>query len=203
MGGLEGQEEVIRKIKKYKISVRPFGVLRHLKKKHAVDPGKEPEDKVLESEISKVQTHLQPCALYATFSQKETPEPLKVLWRSASENSFSMSVILATIGKNIEGEMDKISKAGNPFQSALLDAITKESFEQSFQFVARLINEEALDESCELTPLLPVEEGNFRDALGVLEAHKAEISVNDSGIVSPIFTGIRYCFWTPVKGKTK
>ena len=194
---------MIRKIKKYKISVRPFGVLRHLKKKIRFESGKEPEDAVLESRISQVQPSLLPCALYGTFSRNETPEPLKTLWKETAENSLSLSVIVATIGKGIEGELDKASKSGDAFEGALLDAIARESFEQSFQFVARLLNEEAAVESCELSPLLSVGEGSFKEALFALEAHKADITVNDSGLVSPFFTGARFCFWTPLKGKNR
>ncbi len=203
MEGKKEQSGVIRKIKKYKLSVRPFGVLRHLKKKIPIESGQEPEDRVLESEISKVQSHLLPCALYATYSRSDTPEPLKVLWQSAPENSFSLSVIAATIGKPIEAEMEKISKTGDSYESALLESIARESFEQSFHFVARLLGEEAVEESCELSPLVTVGEGNLKEALEALEAHKADILINDSGSISPFFTGVRFCFWNPLKNKKR
>ena len=167
---------MIRKIKKFKISVRPFGVLRQLKKKSSLEPGKEPQDAALESEISKVQAHLVPCALYATFSKDQTPQLLKPLWQSSPEKSLSMSVILATIGKAIEGEIEKKSLAKDASQTALLDSIARESLEQSFHFVSRIINEEAQEDSCEMTPFLPVGSDALKDTFDVLEAQKAAIA---------------------------
>ncbi len=197
----EVQEEVIRKIKKYKISVRPFGVLRHLKKQVPIEPGKEPQDSELESEISKVHPHVVPCAVFRTFSKAETPETLKSLWQTAPEKSLSLSVVAATIGKPIEGELERVSKENNPYQSALWNSIARESLEQSFHFVERLIGGEAEDESCELSSFLPAGAEHLEPVLASLEAHKAEIAMNDSGQISPFFTGVRYSFWTPLKGK--
>lgn len=200
MGPHQVQEEVIRKIKKYKISVRPFGVLRHLKRKASIAEGQEPGDEILESEISKVQPHVVPCALYATFSRAETPEPLRGLWQSSPEKSLSMSMVLATIGKAIEGEIEKAPQSGDAGRNALLDSIARESLDQSFHFVARLLNDEAQEESCELTPFLPVAGEAIKDVFHILEADKAGIHLNDSGQISPFFTGARFSFWTP-KGK--
>ena len=193
---------MIRKIKKYKISVRPFGVLRHLKKKITIEPGKEPEDSSLESEISKVHPALAPCALYATFSRTETPEAVKTLWSSSPEKSLSISMILATIGKPIEGEIEKASQGADAYKSALIESIARESLDQSFHFVSRILNEEAEQERCELTPFLPAPPEALKEAFQILEAHKADILFNDSGQISPFFTGLRYSFWTP-KGKSR
>lgn len=202
MGPLAFKEEgMIRKIKKYRISVRPFGVLRHLKKQVSFDSGKEPEDSALEEAISKLAPRVSPCALYGSYSRGETPEALKALWQSSPEKSLSLSVIAATIGKPIELEIEKASQAGDPFERALVNSIARESLEQSFHFVERLIGEEAREESCELTPLLPAAAESLEPLLEALDAQKAEITLNDSGQISPYFTGLRYCFWTPVKSK--
>ena len=191
---------MIRKIKKYKIPVRPFGVLRHLKKKINLEPGREPEDKALESEISKAKKSLVPCALYGTFSRAETPESLAALWKQAPDKSLSLSFILSTIGKSIEGEIESAAKGQDPLPGAVLDSIARESLEQSFHFVSRILNEEAQEESCELSPFLPVSGEPLKDVFQVLEAPKADILLGDSGQISPFFTGARFSFWTP-KGK--
>ena len=68
-------------------------------------------------------------------------------------------------------------------------------------FVERLLGEEARDESCELTPLLPASTEQTGPLLAAMDSHKAEIIVNDSGQILPHFTGLRYCFWTPLRGK--
>ncbi len=195
------QEEVIRKIKKFKINVRPFGVLRHLKKQTTIEPGKEPEDSELEAAIAQVQPHVVPCAVYRTFSLSETPEPLKTLLLQSPTKTLSLSIIAATIGRPIESELENVSQKNDAYQSALWNSIARESLEQSFNFVERLIGGEAETESCELSSLLPAGAELLEPILAALEAQKADINLNDSGQISPFFTGLRYGFWTPLKGR--
>lgn len=190
---------MIRKIKRYKISVRPFGVLRQLKKQVTLESGREPQDSDLEALISKIQPHVSPCALYASFSKSETPQALEALWKSSPEKSLSLSVIAATLGRPIEQEIERASRENESLQGALWNSVARESLEQSFNFVEKLIGEEAQEESCVLSPLLPAAKEEMNPILHALESHKAEIMLNDSGQIVPLFTGLRYCFWTPVK----
>lgn len=192
---------MIRKIKKYKIAVRPFGVLRQLKKQVTLESGREPQDPDLEALIFKVQTHVSPCALYASFSKSETPHALEALWKSSPEKSLSLSVIAATLGRTIEEEIERASQENDSLQGALWNSVARESLEQSFNFVEKLIGEEAQEESCVLSSLLPAAKEEMNPILHALESHKAEIMLNDSGQIVPLFTGLRYCFWIPVRGK--
>ena len=201
---------MIRKIKKYKLAVRPYGVLRQLKKQVTLGSGQEPQDSDLETLISKVQPHVSPCALYASFSKSETPPSLQDLWKSSPEKSLSLSVVCSTLGRPIEQEIERISrkKEGGQvpsgpdpdYEGALWNSVARESLEQSFNFIEKLIGEEAGQESCVLSPLLPAAPAETPLILQALESHKAEITVNDSGQIIPFFTGLRYCFWTPAKG---
>lgn len=183
---------MIRKIKKYKISVRPFGVLRQFKKQLPPGAAQEPPEAEVEAIIARVQPHVTPCALYASYSKSETPAALQELWKSSPEKSLTLSVIAATIGSAVESVIER---------DALWNSVARESLEQSFNFVEKLISEEAVDESCELTSLLPASAEQAGPLLQALESHKADIIVNDSGQVIPLFTGLRYCFWTPLRGK--
>jgi hypothetical protein len=203
MGPPAEKEEVIRKLKKYKLSVRPFGVLRHFKKQVPLEPGQEPADSDLEAAIAKVQPHILPCAVYASYSRSQTPEALLPLWSAAPEKSLSVSLIASTLGKEIEAEIERVSRQAQANDPALWNSIARESLEQSFHFVEKLLSEEAGEENCELSPAIPAHPDILEPALAALEAHKAEISLNDSGQISPFFTGLRFCFWTPVKGKNR
>lgn len=191
---------MIRKIKKYKITVRPFGVLRHLKKQIKIESAQEPQDSDLESMICKVQPHITPCALYTSFSKTEIPPALETLWKSSPPKSLSLSVIAATLGKPIEQEIERVSRENDSFQGALWNSVARESLEQSFNFIEKLIEEEAREDSCVLSPLLPASSQEINPIFKSLESHKAEMMLNDSGQVVPLFTGVRYCFWIPAKG---
>ncbi len=194
---------MIRKIKRYKISVRPHGVLRHLKKK--VEPASdwsEVEQKINE-EIARVNPLIVPSAIYNSFSKGETPEFLKESWKGASKKSLSLSLLLVNIGVGLENEIQKRQSENDPFSVALLEAIGQESLDESLKFVLKLLNEEAKSESCEVTGPLPVEPSLLNTLLPFLESHKADIVVNENGQIVPLYTSASYCFWDPLpKGRS-
>src|SRR5262249_5904849 len=131
------------------------------------------------------------------------PTPLKGLWDTAPEAALSLSVIAATIGGEIEPRLDQAKQSPDPLEPPPLDAVAREAYDQAFPFFAKIPSEEALEDSCELSPLLPVEDAGLKPALQAMDAQKAGISVLEDGRIAPRFAGMRFCFWVPAKAKGK
>lgn len=186
---------MIKKIKKYKIAIRPSFVQRAAKKK--LDTGLDPEslERAVQTEIEKISTMIVPSAIYNTFSRTGTPEPLTPLWQNVPNHSLSISLIIATIGMEIEKEIANVRAQNKHQRSVILDSIAHEALEQSLNFVLKLLLEESKEEDCELSPYLPVESSHLKSTLEILESQKADVSLSDQGIITPAFSTISYCFW--------
>ena len=193
---------MIRKIKKYKITIHPHGVLKLLKKNPDSGSNGEELEKKVRDEIARVQSLIVPSAIYSSYSKSETPAALQSVWQSASAQALSLSFLLVSVGSALEKEIEKRKAETNPAGAALLESIGQESLEQSLHFVTKLLSEEAKSESCELSPVCPVERSLWSSLLPFLESPKADILLDESGQMVPLYTSASYCFWNPLpKGR--
>lgn len=189
---------MIRKIKRYKITLHPSYVLRDLKKKLPADRWSEDYEKDVEKEISRVEPVISTSGVYETFSKTDSPEALAPFWKQAPKSALSISLLASTIGTKIEEELEKARQKDEDVQPALLDCIAREGLDQSARFVEKLISEEARQEACECTPSIPADAERLRDCLDVLQSHKADIVLDGTGRIVPLYSQVRFCFWTPV-----
>jgi len=193
---------LIKKIKKYKIAVRPHAVLRILKKKALAGPGETAEDRFKEL-IDRAQGFLSPSAVYESFSRGKTPAGLSRLWEGAPPKALGLSLVLVTVGSPISRAIAEAREKEGEVRAAHLDAVAEEGLEQAAGFVEKLLKEEAENESCELTPLLPVDSSLLGELSRVLDSAKADIVTDGSGRLLPAFSSAGYCFWNPVaKGRS-
>lgn len=189
---------MLKKIKKYKISIRPSFVLRNLKRKLNLDSMPDSLEKNMQETISRVSPLIVPSSIYNTYSKSETPEPVKGLWEYAPGQALSLSLILTTIGPLLEQEIEKSSNEPECQKATILDSTAREALEQSLHFISKLISEEAKLDGCTLTLFAPVQTALFKDALTHLESQKAEISLDADGRLIPTFSSFSFCFWVPV-----
>ncbi|MBI3013181.1 MAG: hypothetical protein HYY63_06105 [Elusimicrobia bacterium] len=188
---------MVRKIKKYKISLRPSFVLRNVKKKSPLQKSEEETEIQIQSEIERTSALLEPVALYETFSCGSVPETLKPLL-SQSPESVSLSLIATTIGTPLESEIQKL-RAQDTHQSAVLEAIASEALDQSLNFVLKLIGEESKLENCDCSPPWLLESSQLKHSLELLQSQKAGISVDENSQISPLYSRVSFCFWNPIK----
>ena len=168
----------------------------------ALDPAAfaEIQSRDIEKEILPCMPLMHLSAVYDTWSKAETPEALKSMWDASSAPAISISIIAATIGVTVQEQIRVSKEQGDPDRAALLTAVALESLEQSFHFVLRLITDEAKDDACELSPLMPVPQELLTASLTVLDAQKADIVIQD-GALHPLYSAVRFCVWNPVKKK--
>lgn len=188
---------MLKKIKKYKIAVRPFFALRNLKRKVKLEIDEKEAEERIEKEIARLQPLLSPSSLYETYSRNETPEPLKALWDQAHAKALSLSVVLSTVGSSVESAVETAGQSPDPLAGPIADAVARESLEQSLGFVFKLLGEEAKLEACELTPLTPVPSACYAGLLPLLESHKADVTLSGEGKITPLYSSAGFCFWSP------
>ena len=186
---------MLKKIKKFKISLRTSHLSKSLKKKINFQETNDSFDKILEQEIAQALPLILPSAIYNTFSKKDTPETLKQLWNQASNKAVSLSMAAVTISSSIEKNINQNSE----FKSTVWNAIAWEGVDQSFRFVEKLIQDEAKLEGCECSPYYPIDSKHLADSLSLLESHKAEIQLHPENLLSPYYSRITFCFWTPAR----
>lgn len=189
---------MLKKIKKFKIHIRPSYVLRNLKRTLPSHANEEELEKRIQQEIEKVQQLLSPSAIYQTYSKRQSPQFLNSLWQNGPADAISISLIAASLGSSIEKEIEK-SRNHSTLSSDILDAIAKEALEQSLNFVLKLITEEAKEENCGLSVTFPLESTYLEATLSFLEAAKADIHSDPDGHLSPLYSSVSYCFWQPAK----
>ena len=186
---------MLKKIKKYKINFRPSFILRTLKKKVNFDTNQtESVEKNINEEVSRLQKVIVSSSLYSSYSKLETPPLLKNFWQNQSNSTLALSIILTTIGKEIEKEIETAFKVSD-MQGWVVDSIAREALEQSLNFTTKLIAEEAKNEDCELSPPLPIGSEEIKEVLPLLESEKAQIGLNFQGGITPFFTNASFCFW--------
>lgn len=191
---------MIKKIKKYKLSLRPSYAARNLKKKlPETIPWQDTMEEDVKREISRLERLLTPSSIYETFSKADSPETLKALWNGSPKGAVSISLIATTIGTDVEREIASQKEQSADYQAFVIDAVAQEALEQSAHFVNKLLNEESKEEHCECTPSLPLEPVLFKDSLEILQSHKADIVLNDAGGIAPLYSSVSYCFWNPSK----
>lgn len=189
---------MLKKIKKFKIHIRPSSLLRNLKRSLTPNLSEEELEKRIQQEIEKVQLLLFPSATYETYSKMQCPLPLNPLWNQAPNAAISISLIAASIGSQIENEIEKSRNDSEKLRTHILDALAREALEQSIHFVLKLIAEEAKEENCELSVPLPLESTYLEEALSFLQASKADIHSGSDGKLSPLYSSVSYCFWQAV-----
>jgi len=172
----------MKKIKNFKIDLRRGYIQRELRKKN---PDSSVED--MEKRIEETQQGFQPATVYETF-------PSCVLDKvQGMEKAVSVSVIALTLG-DIAATVPK---------DDIYDAIIKDAFDFSLDFVIKLITIESEKEECELScpaEFLPDKVFSVPAISDSMEFSKIGICFSE-GKLSPVLTKIFGVGWFPKKKK--
>lgn len=193
----------MNKVKKFRLSPRPASVLKNLKAL-SEDPQVTPElESAVADGIRRAVGLYATAALYDTFDHGKTPATLDPLWEKpadAAGNPVALTLYAATVGAPLEEELGGALSRGEGLMSRILTAVGEESAEQAAAFVARLAAEEAVAESCELSPRRDVTEAELRRAvLDLLGASKIGVAVDGPGHLLPRFTRVGAILWFQAK----
>ncbi|OGR92958.1 MAG: hypothetical protein A3I11_04530 [Elusimicrobia bacterium RIFCSPLOWO2_02_FULL_39_32] len=188
---------MIKKIKKYKITLRPSFVLKNLKRKTAADLKEEEIQQKIKLEIEHLKPFIVPSAVYDTVPPTAIPEPLKMILNSCPKNTVSVSLSAATIGKELEIKIKNLRENNDLEKCALVESIAEEALEQSLNFISKLLTDESKLEGCESSALFTLNRDLAFETLHFLESEKVEILLENNQM-SPLYSSIAYAFWTPL-----
>lgn len=166
----------MRKIRGFKLKLRVKDMQRRAKKAKldlaALGLGDEPR---LEAWLERVAAAAAPAVLFDSFPADETsglsPMP-----------GLACSLAVATLGPDLDAFAERLSSE-RPAELRLFDLAAAAALEESARFVLALVETEASEERCGLSPLQYLESREqLAAALSKLEGHKIGVALSESGL---------------------
>jgi hypothetical protein len=193
------------KVKKFRIKPRLPVVGRWLKSFLSAKKIPVELEESLPLEIQSVTSQLVPSALYQTWTQGEIPAVLdNVLEANGWDKAISVSVVVATVGSQLEEKIAELLMKGETNRSQVLAAIGEESADLAFHFIFRLLTDDAKSDDCEVSEPLPLTDKDvLQESLQLLEASQEGVGLDSAGHLSPRFTRVSLVAWWPASKKKR
>lgn len=166
----------MRKIRGFKLKLRVKEMQRRAKKAKldlaALGLAGEPQ---LQSWLEKVSAAAAPAVLYDSFPAEEatglSPMP-----------GLACSLAVATLGPDLDAFAERI-QSDRPGETPLLELAGQAALEEAVRFVLTLVEDEAAEERCTLSPIHYLLEREQQAAiLAKLEGHKIGVALGETGL---------------------
>jgi hypothetical protein len=188
----------VRKVVGFKLQLKLKDIQRRAKKARfdLVTAGlQEPE---LQPLLEKAAKSLKPAVLFDTFAHPDADQqalsPLPGL---------AYSVVLASLGAGLTEAREK-TRQENPGHLPLWDLAEEAALEESTRFAMAILEEEALRESCELSPLTALSEGAALDtALRKLDGSKIGVKAEGGKLLPAASQACSVSWLSKTKGRGK
>lgn len=193
------------KVKKFRIKPRLPVVGRMLKNFLSIKKIPAELEETLPLEIQSALSHLVPLAFYRTWTQGEIPAVLDHLLAEANQDkAIAVSVVAATIGAQYEEKIAEFLLKGETNKSHVWAAIGEESADLAYNFVSRLLIDDAKTDDCDLSDPLPfTDKDRLAEALTLLDASPEGIGLDSAGHLTPRFTRVNLVAWWPASKKKR
>ncbi|MBI4056903.1 MAG: hypothetical protein HY399_05070 [Elusimicrobia bacterium] len=201
------------KIKRFKITLREREILRRAKKKKMdlALTGFNTEGEV-QTFLQSLPSLLQPAVLYDSFSPDTIQRLSESSARSFSDPSFvnalspvpglAFSVGIATLGNRISEFSQSLGGSEQPLRAELVALAKEVALEEATQFALSLIEGEAKEEKCELSPIQNITDPSLLQTLFVeLETEKIGVAWKENQPM-PLATTAFSVSWLAKRGKT-
>ena len=188
----------MRKIIGFKLNLKLKEIQRRAKraKFDLVTTGlQEPE---LQPLLAAAERALKPAVLFETFAH---PDPDQQILSPIPGLAYSL--IVASLGAGLSAQREK-TRQENPAQLPLWDLAEETALDEAIRFAATLIEEEAARESCELSPITPLNDAAVVEkVVAKLEGGKIGVKA-EGGRLSPCASAACSLSWlSKTKGKGK
>ncbi|MBI4061994.1 MAG: hypothetical protein HY403_11265 [Elusimicrobia bacterium] len=137
----------MRKIKGFKLALRPHAVKQRAKKARIDLPAAGLADSALEQLLARVSKGLLPGVVFDTFGHPDADQPLL-----SPMPGLAYSLILAGLGEGVSAF--RAQEPGAPEQ--LWPILEEHALDEAVRFASALIADEAEKDNCELSPLNPI-----------------------------------------------
>ncbi len=193
------------KIKKFRVRPRLSSVARILKLIMSVKQLPADIEESLPSESQTFFSHVVPLGFYQTWMRDRMPATFEEPLRAAgAEKAVAVSALVATIGTGAEEHLSTLLMNGETARSQVVTALAEESADQAFNFLLRLLSDDAANDDCDVLEPVAVTQGPLlSEILGLLEASGQGVTVDPASHLSPRFTRVALAAWLPVAKKRR
>lgn len=192
------------KVKKFRIKPRLPSVGKILKGLLSVKQLPTEIEETLPQEAEQFVQKIIPTAFYSTWSNEDIPLAFRSALESHSKDFVAVSAVVATIGTDPDDILSELLMKGETTRSHVITAIAEESVELSFQFISRLLIEDAQQDSCEISPSFVLTEPTLlAETLTLLESGQENVSVDVAQHLTPRFTRVALFAWIPIKKRKR
>lgn len=193
------------KIRKFRIRPRLATVGRLLKAQLGVRQLPPELEQSLPQESETFLSHITPAAFYHTWARDEVPAVYRpVLEQAGHSKAIAVTAVVATIGAGPEEFLSQLLLEGEAQRAQAVSAFGEDAADLSFQFILRLLADDAKNDDCETSDPMPVTDSILLgETLSLLEASAEGVDLDSAGHLSPRFTRVGLSAWTPVSKKKR
>ena len=193
------------KVKKFRIRPRLATVARILKAQLGVRQLPPELEQSLPQESETFLGHASPAAFYQTWSREEIPAPFRpVLEQAGHARAIAVSALVATVGPGPEELLSQLLLDGETQRAQAVSAFGEDGADLSFQFLLRLLADDAKNDDCDVSePLHVTDSVLLAETLALLESSADGVDVDAAGHLSPRFTRVALCAWAPVSKRKR
>ena len=193
------------KIKKFRIRPRIPTVGKILKSLLSVKQLPSDVEEKLTAEAAGFSQQLIPIAFYHTWSKNDIPAAFLALLKAAGhQRAIALTALVATIGSEPEEMIAQFLMNGETQKSQIWTALCEDAADVSFQFLSRLLADEAEQDDCEISePISVIENEHLSDILRDLEAEQEGVSLDAASHLTPRFTRVALAAWIPISKRKR
>jgi len=195
----------MRKIKNFKINIRPREISRMLRKLLNVEELSIDIEEAVQKACFFYNQTIVPAVVYDTFSKEsmicsfadiETPEK----W-------IAISPYVVTIGNKLQEEFNNNQEKFGEYTIQIVSAISSDTLSQAKNFVQKILTDDAQNDYCELSRSIEVNSNLYPEICKVLPIEKINVSLLNleenkfKFEPSNTITGLYY--WIPKKKRSK
>jgi hypothetical protein len=193
------------KVKKFRIRPRLPTAARILKSILSVKQLSPEIEESLVKESQDFGKNILPVAFYHTWAREEVPAPFKETLKSAGlDKAIAVSALASTVGSMVEEYLSELLMNGESVRSQIVTALAEDAADLSFQFLFKLLVDDAKNDDCEIAEPLPLPNDDLlTETLALLEADQEGIHLDQASHLTPRFTRVALAAWLPLAKKKR
>lgn len=188
----------MKKIKRFKINIRFRDVVRLLKNTCQIKDITSQIEEVIHAESRRLKGIVMPAAMFETHTKEKLPVELAV---NPPDKWVAASLFLVTIGSGIENEISIAQNKDDNISGHVVHSIAVEALDQTLNFISRLLNEEAKDESCQLLDFRTINTSeSLQKFFELMPGDKVGVQYTaGSDKYHPLYSTAGIVYWMPQK----
>jgi hypothetical protein len=120
------------------------------------------------------------------------------------DKSLAVSALVATIGPEPEEYLSDVLMSGETTRSQLVTALAEESADLAFNFLCRLLVDDAKTDDCEVAPPVMITDPMaLSETLALLSADQEGVQLDAASHLTPRFTRVALIAWLPINKKKR